>query len=262
MKPDPACACVSAQDQGRESSEAFCESLHQIAESLGNAIDAKDVFTSNHSRQVADLSRCLALRMGLPQQQADLIHIAGHMHDIGKIGVPDEVLAKQGPLTKAEWDLVKKHPVIGAKILAPVQAMNGPTGISKMVLHHHERWDGRGYPFGLRGTEIPLGARVQALADSFSAMMESRPYRPRLALGQVLDEIERCAGSQFDPAMSMAMTAMIRETGCLGEACGVDLLVTRIMCRRVLGKGCSCSGHGGIAFSHETTDIESYSQSC
>lgn len=240
MLRDSTWACLAAQDpQGAKSEplKAFWESLHQIAESLGNAIDAKDASTRNHSRQVADLSRCLALRMGLPQWQTETIHIAGHLHDLGKIGVPDAVLAKQGPLTDAEWALIKAHPVIGARILAPVQVMNGSTGISKMVLHHHEHWDGRGYPHGLRGNEIPLGARVLALADSFSAMLETRPYRPRLTprmtLGQALDEIARCSGTQFDPELSRLMLAMIKERGARDEHCGVDLLITRIICGRV-----------------------------
>jgi len=213
MLRDLACAGLAAQGCGCESSDAFYESLHQIAEALGNAIDAKDVFTRDHSRQVAELSRCLALRLGFSHRQAEMIHIAGHLHDIGKIGVPDEVLAKQRPLTDVEWALIKAHPVAGARILAPVQVMNGPTGISKMVLHHHERWDGRGYPHGLRGTEIPPGARILALADSFSAMLETRPYRPRLTLGQSLDEMARCSGTQFDPDLSGVMAEMIRAEG-------------------------------------------------
>ncbi len=234
-----ACSCqedINPWSGSVDGPERCCETIHQIAESLGNAIDAKDVHTSNHSKQVAHLSRCLALRLGLSPQQTESIHIAGHLHDIGKIGVPDEILAKKGPLSESEWVLVRQHPVVGANILAPVQAMNGPTGIAKMVLHHHEQWDGRGYPHGLSRTEIPLGARILTLADSFSAMLESRPYKSRLTLGQAVDEIKRCAGSQFDPELSRAMAAMIRETGCLGEACGMDLLVTRIMCLRVVSK--------------------------
>lgn len=241
MKQSSVCSCPAAS-QGRieEGPEIYCETVHQIAESLGKAIDAKDMFTSNHSRQVAHLSRCLALHLGLSQQQTELIHIAGHLHDIGKIGVPDAILAKEGPLTDAEWVLIKKHPVIGAKILAPIQVMNGSKGISQMVLHHHERWDGRGYPHGLSRTEIPLGARILALADSLSAMLESRPYRPGLGLRRAVNEIQRGAGAQFDPELGRVMTSMIQDAGCVDEECGIDLLVTRIMCRRVLGKRCDC----------------------
>ncbi|WP_233248356.1 HD-GYP domain-containing protein [Desulfonatronum sp. SC1] len=214
----------------------ICESLHQIAASLGNAIDAKDHSTSSHSRQVADLARCLALRAGMSTSQAEVIHIAGHLHDIGKIGIPDEVLSKRTPLTDAEWAMIRQHPVTGAKIVAPVHIMNGSTGIAKMILHHHERWDGRGYPHRLRGESIPLGARILCLADSFSAMMESRAYRNRLTLGGSIEELRRNAGSQFDPKLCGLMVDMLWEAGVADEFCTLDLLVTRIMCERVLRK--------------------------
>ncbi len=214
----------------------ICESLHQIAASLGNAIDAKDHSTSSHSRQVADLARCLALRAGMSIHQAEVIHIAGHLHDIGKIGIPDEVLCKREPLTDAEWAMIRQHPATGARIVGPVHIMNGSTGIAKMILHHHERWDGRGYPNRLRGENIPLGARVLCLADSFSAMMESRAYRNRLTLGGSIDELRRNAGSQFDPELCGLMVDMLREAGVADECCTLDLLVTRIMCERVLRK--------------------------
>lgn len=214
----------------------ICESLHQIAASLGNAIDAKDHSTSSHSRQVADLARCLALRVGMSIHQAEVIHIAGHLHDIGKIGIPDEVLRKRTPLTDAEWAMIRQHPVTGAKIVAPVHIMNGSTGIAKMILHHHERWDGRGYPQRLRGENIPFGARILCLADSFSAMMESRAYRNRLTLGGSVEKLRRNAGSQFDPDLCGVMIDMLRETGVVDEYCTLDLLVTRIMCGRVLRK--------------------------
>jgi HD-GYP domain-containing protein (c-di-GMP phosphodiesterase class II) len=208
----------------------ICESLHQIAASLGHAIDAKDRSTSSHSRQVADLARCLALRAGLTPYQAEMIHIAGHLHDIGKIGIPDEILSKRAALTDAEWAMIRLHPVTGANIVAPVRMMNGPTGISKMILHHHERWDGGGYPHGLRGDSIPLGARILCLADSFSAMMQSRSYRDRLTLGGSVEEVRRNKGSQFDPELCGLMVEMLLEAGVSDEYCSVDLLVIRIMC--------------------------------
>ncbi|XXJ21152.1 HD-GYP domain-containing protein [Desulfovibrio caledoniensis] len=174
--------------------------LHQFAESLGNAIDAKDPHTSMHSDEVAEIARILALAMGLTPSQAAVIHVAGHLHDIGKIGVPDSVLRKQGPLTTAEWRAVRRHPEAGAAILEPVSALKR-IGVVHMVLHHHERWDGKGYPHGLGGAAIPLGARIISVADSLSAMLQNRPYRSALDTDRACREIERCAGSQFDPAV-------------------------------------------------------------
>lgn len=210
--------------------------IHQVAKSLGNAIDAKDGQTSLRSRQVAGLARSLALRLGLEARQVEAIHIAGHLQDVGKIGIPDAILQKRQPLTDAEWALIRAHPVIGARIIAPVQAFNGSTGIAKMVLHHHERWDGRGYPDGLRDVDIPLGARILALADGFSAMLEPRAYRPRLSLDQALDEIRRGAGTQFDPQLSDMLATMVLEAEVAEAHFSVDLLVTRTLCAKVLRK--------------------------
>ncbi len=174
-------------------------SLHQLAESLGNAVDAKDPTTRRHSEEVAAISHVLALRMGLTAREAEMIHIAGHLHDIGKIGVPEAVLHKPGPLTPAEWRMVRLHPVIGADIVRPVKAMAGSGGIAQIILHHHERHDGSGYPAGLAGQDIPLGARIIAVADSLSAMMQERPYKPPKGLAESLAEIASLAGAHYDP---------------------------------------------------------------
>ena len=181
-----------------ESARFVTTILHQFAESLGNAIDAKDQHTSMHSDEVARIARTLALSMGLSRYEADIIHVAGHLHDIGKIGVPDEVLAKPGPLTPPEWRAIRRHPEAGADILRPVAALRS-LGVVDMVLHHHERYDGDGYPHRLRGTEIPLGARIITLADSLSAMLQDRPYRRSFTFEAACREIVRCSGSHFDP---------------------------------------------------------------
>lgn len=172
--------------------------LHQFAESLGAAIDAKDPYTSTHSEEVAEVSHILALTMGLSPREADIIHVAAHLHDIGKIGVPDAVLKKQGPLKPKEWQAIRKHPGLGADILRPVASLRS-LGVVDMVLHHHERYDGTGYPCKLKGTKIPLGARIIALADSLSAMLQNRPYRSAMDFDKAYAEIVRCSGSQFDP---------------------------------------------------------------
>ena len=172
--------------------------MHQFSESLGTAIDAKDPFTSLHSEEVAEIAHSIALSMGIGPGEADLIHIAGHLHDIGKIGVPDTVLKKSGPLNETEWQFIKKHPDTGANILRPVVSLL-ENGIVDMGRHHHERYDGKGYPCGLKGEAIPLGARIIALADSLSAILQNRPYRPARNFDDAMAEIVNCTGRQFDP---------------------------------------------------------------
>ena len=176
----------------------IAEIVHEMSESFGRAIDAKDPYTKNHSDEVAAVAQALALAMGLSTEVGDVLHIAGHLHDIGKIGVPDSVLTKTTPLTREEWCLIEKHPAMGAGILSPVRAM-ASMGVPELVHCHHERFDGRGYPRGLAGGEIPLGARIIALADSLSAMLQKRPYRGGLGYEYACNEIQNCAGTQFDP---------------------------------------------------------------
>jgi HD-GYP domain-containing protein (c-di-GMP phosphodiesterase class II) len=193
--------CATACD------EAVSRSLHQFAESLGNAIDAKDPRTSCHSEEVAVIAQAIGQTLGMTCHESDLLHIAGHLHDIGKIGVPDRVLQKEGPLNDDEMRLIKMHPAIGANIVQPVQAFSNMTGIQAMILHHHERYDGKGYPSGLAGNAIPRGARIIAAADSLSAMLQDRPYRASMTFDQTLEELQRCSGTQFDPLVVQAVIA-------------------------------------------------------
>ncbi|MFP4396837.1 MAG: HD-GYP domain-containing protein [Desulfonatronovibrio sp.] len=222
--------------------------VHQIAACLGNAIDARDPFTSSHSKQVADLSRCLAIKAGFSQREVEIIHIAGHMHDIGKIGIPDKILCKNGPLDPEEWKMMWMHPVIGARIVAPVKVMGGITGISRLILHHHERFDGKGYPDGLKADKIPPGARILALADSISAMLEDRPYRKRLTLCQTMEQIRQGSGTQFDPELSAMLLNMLDSVGSELKVCSLNTLVTKIICKRVMdSRSCKkCSKFQGI----------------
>lgn len=173
--------------------------LHQFAEALGNALDAKDKYTHNHSQHVAVISYLIAVELGFTLRQADIIHIAGHLHDIGKIGVPDFILLKQGVLTENERQEIKRHPVIGAKIVGTISHFLKKGGLRDMILHHHERYDGLGYPAGLKGNEIPIGARIIAVADTFSAITQDRPYRKAMPIEKALDEIALSSGSQLDP---------------------------------------------------------------
>ena len=167
-------------------------------EALTNSIDAKDKYTCGHSQRVALLTAQLAQEAGLDEDQVDRYRIAGLVHDIGKIGVPESVLLKTGGLTTAEYESIQKHPEIGARILKNIPQMEDILG---GVLHHHEKYDGSGYPHGIAGEDIPLVARMISLADTFDAMSSSRTYRNAMTRNSVLDEMNRVAGKQFDPEL-------------------------------------------------------------
>ena len=170
-----------------------------LLHSLTSAVDAKDTYTCGHSERVALVSRHLAQQMGLADRDVEQVYMAGLLHDVGKIGVPEAVLQKNGKLTDEEFEQIKKHPEIGARILQDVKQIRD---IVPGVLHHHERYDGRGYPMRLAGKDIPLLGRVICLADCFDAMTSSRTYRRALPLEVALTEIRRCSGTQFDPALA------------------------------------------------------------
>lgn len=179
--------------------------MHQLAQSLGNAVDAKDPTTFNHSEDVARASELLARLIGLPERCVDTIHLAAHLHDIGKIGIPDAILKKPGRLDRDEMHQIRLHPEIGAKIVEPILSFGDPAGVADIILHHHERFDGEGYPHGLRGIKIPLGARIISVADSLSAMLQNRHYRHGTTFEKALEEIVKCSGSQFDPEIADVM---------------------------------------------------------
>ena len=163
---------------------------------LANALEAKDPYTRGHSARVAQLARQLALRMDLPSSMAETIAQAALLHDLGKIGVPESILRKSGPLTDDEWEIMRRHPVTGAQIVAPLEFFDDGAII---VRHHHERLDGSGYPDGLTGDGIPLGARIVAVADVYDALTSSRPYRPRWSHEDALEHLHRESGRTLDP---------------------------------------------------------------
>lgn len=181
-----------------------------LLKTIGDIIDAFDAYTFGHSAQVAVYAEAIAEKMKLPMKEKDLIVKAALVHDIGKIGVMDAIIGKQGPLTDEEYQLVKQHPDIGAKIL---QRMEGFEALVPLVRHHHERWNGSGYPLGLKEEEIPLGARILAVADTVDAMFSDRPYRSSPSYDQVMKELIRCMGTQFDPAVVQVFFAVANERG-------------------------------------------------
>ncbi len=172
---------------------------HEFVECITSALDARDPYTGNHSRRVSDMACELSTLLGLSEKQTQEIHIAGHLHDIGKIGIPDRVLLKEGHLNDEEWTLMKKHPEIGAEILSKSSQF---TRLSAIILHHHERYDGKGYPFGAKGEEIPVGARIIAVCDSIDAMASKRSYRNALPLKSCYKEIENNIGFMYDPKIA------------------------------------------------------------
>jgi HD-GYP domain-containing protein (c-di-GMP phosphodiesterase class II) len=176
--------------------EKIRRSFFNAMTSLAYALDAKDGYTAGHSQRVSEIAVAVAIELELPQTEIEQVRLAGMVHDIGKIGIDGSILHKPGNLEMDERQEMEKHPAIGERILAPVVEDNS---ILIMVRNHHERWDGGGYPDGLSGESIPVGARIMALADTFDAMTSERPYRIANSVEFAIGEINRCAGTQFDP---------------------------------------------------------------
>jgi response regulator RpfG family c-di-GMP phosphodiesterase len=189
--------------QARRLEELFLASLQSLAE----ALEVKDPYTRGHSVRVSHYSVAIAREMGLGGELLRRIELGGHVHDIGKIGVREDLLNKPGKLTSEEYEHIMTHPIVGWRILAPLLG-DTPEALA-IVRSHHEWFDGRGIPDGLCGTSIPLEARIVAAADCFDAMTSDRPYRPGLSIDAALAEIVRCSGTQFDPAVVRAMVAAV-----------------------------------------------------
>jgi len=165
---------------------------------IASAVEAKDPYTYGHSKKVNVYAAALAERIGLSRDEISALSAAALLHDIGKVGISDKVLNKKGKLTKEDWEAIRAHPRLGANIISNIPKL-APSMNS--ILYHHERWDGTGYPEGLKGEEIPLEARILAIADSFEAMTSARPYRPALSIQEVITELRQGAGLQFDPKL-------------------------------------------------------------
>ncbi len=184
--------------------------IRETVLALARQVEARDPYTAFHSERVAEIARDLAKRKDLPYEKVELIHSASLLHDIGKVGVPDQILLKEGPLTEEEWAWMRAHTVEGHRILLPLEPYLG-RGVAAIARWHHERWDGLGYPDGLKGEEIPLPARIVAVADAYEAMTSDRPYRKGLAAHEAALRIARGAGSQFDPKAVRAFMELLEE---------------------------------------------------
>jgi putative nucleotidyltransferase with HDIG domain len=195
-------------DKHQELRIAYIQTIKALAE----AVDAKDSYTRGHSERVGVYASKIARELGLPKDQIERVYIAGVLHDLGKIGIRDAVILKPEKLTDAEYDEIKQHPVIGARILQQVQFLSD---VVPCVRHHHEWYDGsvRGYPERLAGDRIPLPSRIILVADTVEAMTSDRPYRKAMPLDAVLAEVRRFTGTQFDPNCASAMLRLLERHG-------------------------------------------------
>ena len=181
-----------------------------VIAALANAIEAKDKYTEGHNERVSGYSVALAQAAGMPEDEQKVLRMAGILHDIGKIGVPDKVLNKPGRLNRDEFKKIFLHPEEGEKILSPLRCLYG---VREVVLYHHERYDGTGYPRGLKGEKIPIFARIVAIADSYDAMTSTRPYRHALSRKKAIEELENKAGQMWDPVLVKIFVEWLNKNG-------------------------------------------------
>lgn len=182
--------------------------LLNIIKVLSNALDAKSPWTKGHSERVSRYALMIAEQMGLDEKAKNLLQISALLHDIGKIGMYDYILNKPDKLLPHEFEIVKKHPLKGAEILSPIEHLSE---VMKIIAHHHEHYDGTGYPDGLKGEEIPILSRILQVADAFDAMTSERPYRKIPGRQRAIEELNRCAGTQFDPVVVKAFITALTE---------------------------------------------------
>ena len=187
--------------------ESLQETYIATMKSLAQVIEAKDRTTRGHLDRTQAYGLALARRID-GSIVTDQLSYGFFLHDIGKVGVPEHILCKEGPLSGEEWSVMRTHPLVGAQIVAPITFLGDAV---ELVRHHHERFDGHGYPDGLRGEQIPLSARIFSVADAFDAMTSDRPYRDAIGMERALEEIESGAGSQFDPEVVRAFVRMVHE---------------------------------------------------
>jgi putative nucleotidyltransferase with HDIG domain len=202
--------------------DATAEQLHviydQTIRALGAALDLRDTETENHCRRVAEYAVYLAQVMGI-EDQVTLRNLrwGSYLHDIGKIGIPDAILKKPAPLNNEEREIIRKHPVLGGRMLRDISFLAGAVDV---VLYHHERYDGTGYPHGLSGERIPLAARIFSVADAVDAMTSDRPYNRAVKWSAVADELRRNSGSQFDPRVVEAFLSVdVAEWSAISQGC-------------------------------------------
>ncbi len=184
------------------------EILMGLKLALSSLIDMKDSYTEGHSNRVRNLSRNFSEYLHLPAEEVEKISVAGELHDIGKIGIPDSILKKTEKINDREYEIIKFHPKLGAE---SIRSIHGFEAIAKIILHHHEKYDGTGYPNRLKGDEIPLGSRVLSIVDAYDAMFHGRAYRKPYTKEQVLEIIRQAGDKQFDPSLSKEFLSFINQ---------------------------------------------------
>ena len=194
--------------QCSEVTERLESTLEAGVEMLASAVNMRDSRTARHSEHVVGLGLMVGETLGLQREELRDLEIAARLHDVGKIGVPDFVLQKPGALNAQEWRVMRRHPVSGAEMLRRVPGLEG---VAAIVRHHHERYDGTGYPLGLRGDEIPVASRVISTCDAYDAMLSDRPYRPAMSHEVAVEELRALAGAQFDPDAVDALIGVVPE---------------------------------------------------
>ncbi len=191
-------------------SERLQENFTKTIEALTSAVEARHAETQEHTQRIRDVALALSDALKLSPDARRRVQLGAILHDVGKIGVPDAILLKPGPLDEEEWRVMQAHTEIGTKLLSGIDFLQPALPV---VRHHHERWDGSGYPAGLRGDEIPVEARIVALCDAFDAMTSDRPYRPAISVESACNEIASCSGTHFDPEMTTLLVAIVKSMG-------------------------------------------------
>ena len=203
----------SERARARELEEALAalqENYLATVRTLAFIVEAKDSSTREHLERTHDYARALSRVVNPGQEAGAELSYGFLLHDVGKVGIPESILCKPGPLTDEEYEVMKTHPLIGVQIVAPIKFLGNAV---EVIRCHHERWDGRGYPDGLAGEGIPIGARIFSVCDTFDAMTSDRPYRRALPFDYAVEEIERCGGTQFDPVVVDAFVEMCAQLG-------------------------------------------------
>lgn len=185
-------------------------SFVQSVIALANAIDVRDTYTNTHSLQIANWAAATARRMGCTPEETNEIYLGGLLHDIGKIGIPDAILQKPSKLNEEEWKIVYTHPTLGAELISPIKKL---ANVAPMIEYSHERYDGLGYPHGIKGAEIPLGARIISVVDSYSAMLDKRPYKEPYSIDKIIMELKQNSGKMYDPSVVKAFLIIIQADG-------------------------------------------------
>lgn len=182
--------------------------FHVFVDNFILAVEAKDSYTAGHSDRVADFSQLLSKALNMTEEDQNTFHMAAHLHDIGKIGIADGILLKTGKLTSEEFEVMKSHAEIGYNIL---KNNKGLSEIADIILHHHEKYDGSGYPYGISGDTIPIGSRIISICDAFDAMVTRRTYKERMEIEKAIEEINNQRGRHFDPKIADAFISLLRN---------------------------------------------------